>query len=152
MAVALGVQVRKVGSYFFDSSIVTSAIDRATIPVMQRYGAGVRREAMQSLRRSDAKRVQPNKPPINKTQRLKKSIWFDWDPIARSEVIGPILFPRQKQDVPATALLEYSGTTHVQAIGRQRAHTATYRMFPFMRPANARRLPGLALLWRDTIR
>lgn len=135
---------------FFDKALVEGKIDRQTFVVMSRFGAYVRRDARRSFRRSSAKGPQPGSPPVNQTGKLKGSILFAWDESARSVIVGPFLFPRQRQDVPAPAALEYGGSVNRRRKGK--SQSATYREFPYMRPALARNLPVLPRLWRDTIR
>lgn len=146
----VGFSLNQFKSMFFDRSLVEGKIDRTTFLVMGRIGAMIRQTARRGFRRKTAKQVVPGKPPRNLTDKLRGAILFGWDPVARSEVIGPWLFPRQRQSEPATFLLEHSGdTTRTQ---RGKTVTAHYRAFPYMQPALEKEMPRLAGLWRDTIR
>ncbi len=95
---------------FFDSSKVKAAVDKATRANLSKGGAFIRRRARQSMRSTTSqeqqqkdiaegkrKRLRKTKaspqgtPPraVRPGQKIKKFLFFKWDPGTRSVVIGP---------------------------------------------------------------
>jgi len=146
-----GFTLNRFKSMFFDRKLVEGTVDRRTRAVFSRLGAFIRQSARRSFRSGSAKKVVPGKAPRNLTGLLRDSILFAWDSSARSVVVGPWLFSKQKQDVPAPALLEHSGTTTRYVKLWKRNVTFRYRKFPFMGPALNENLPLLPQFWRNTI-
>jgi len=95
------------GRIFFDSREVTRHIDKATRRVLSRFGAYVRANAKQSIRKRK-KASRPGKPPSSHTGLLKRFIFFAYDRDARSVVIGPERLPGSRYG-EAPSVLEYGG-------------------------------------------
>lgn len=143
----IGMRIDQAKGLFFDRAAVTSAADRAQRRVLSRFGAFVRRGARSSIRKR--KRVsQPGSPPSSHTGLLKNNIFFVYEPLRSSVIIGPILLSGKGTDAPA--LLEHGG----HAVGRRRKKRVrlTYRPRPFMGPAFERETPKLPAMWRDSVR
>jgi hypothetical protein len=130
---------------FFDSKKVKSAVDKATVRVLSRFGFLVRRDAKRSIRtRRDASKR--GMPPTNKTGLLKNFIFFVFDDKSNSVVIGPAKLSGVKgRDVPKS--LEYGGPSR-SADGS----LLNVGPRPFMNPALDRNLPQLPQMWRDSVR
>lgn len=122
----IGVKAAK--ALFFDRP-VHRAVDRAKLKVLSKYGAFVRRTARSSIRnrKGDTPR---GRPPANRTELLKKYIYFVRDPSADSVLIGPAKLSGT-EDKPGLEWLEEN--------------------FPFMGPAHEENLPKLPGMWKDSI-
>ena len=143
----IGMRIDQAKGLFFDRAAVTSAADRAQRSVLSRFGAFVRRGARSSIRKRKGV-SQPGSPPSSHTGLLKNNIFFVFEPLRSSVIIGPILLSGKGTDAPA--LLEHGG----HAIGRRRKKRVrlTYRPRPFMGPAFERETPKLPAMWRDSVR
>lgn len=118
--------VKSIQKTFFDRKAVTDAIDRATKAALSKFGAFVRQRAKTSIRKRKAISA-PGSPPSSHEGSLKRLIYFGYDAVRQSVVIGPV---PKTGGAEAPALLEYGGT------GKR----GTYAARPFMRPAFAAEL------------
>ncbi len=133
---------------FFDSKKVRSKTDRATRRVLSRFGAFVRQTAKRSIRKRK-KASQPGKPPSSHIGLLKKFIFFGYDMIRRSVVIGPVRLT-QKGRGEAPEALEHGGIVTMRPRGkRAKVHI---RPRPFMGPAMEKEKQQLPALWRDSVK
>ena len=132
---------------FFDRQKVLSKVSRAERRVLTRFGAYVRQDARQRIRRRK-RPSQPEESPTNQTGLLKRHIYFLFDPDRRSVVIGPIRLSTGS-DAPAT--LEYGGQAVVETSEGQPVRVAIEER-PYMGPAFRQELPKVPALWRDSVR
>jgi hypothetical protein len=140
--------LRQAKANFFDRAAVKSAVDRATIRVLSRFGAFVRTRARSSIRKRKAV-SQPGQPPSSHIGTLKRFIFFSYESTKRSVVIGPTPIAGGGE---APELLEHGGTSvFVPPRGHRRAR-ANYRPRPFMTPAFAEVQKNLPNLWRDSVK
>jgi len=133
---------------FFDSKTVRKKTDKTTRRVLSRFGAFVRRTARQSIRKRK-KASQPGKPPSSHVGLLKKFIFFGFDVLRRSVVIGPARLTRKGRG-EAPSALEYGGTVTMQGSGNKKK--ARVRPRPYMGPALDKEKDQLPALWRDSIK
>lgn len=136
---------------FFDSRTVEKAASRAERRALSKFGAFVRTGARGSIRTSkDGKASAPGRPPKSHTGRIKKFIFFAYDPDRRSVVIGPAKFAGAISDLGA---LESGGvsTRVVERGGKKVRRKARYTARPFMVPAFTKQLPKVPQMWRDAI-
>lgn len=139
---------------FFDGKAVIGAVDKATRKVFMRFGAFVRRGAKSSIRKR--RRISdPGSPPSSHVGTLKRLIYFGYDPVQKSVVIGPEMF-RGQANAP---LLEYGGRTRLRRRARRGripmrsgAVIATYKARPFMGPAFEREKPKLPAMWAGSVK
>lgn len=134
---------KQVKEAFFDRASVKNAIDKGTRRVLSKFGAFVRRRAQNSLA-TRAGTSRPGQPPYSHIGLLKKFLFFAYDKIRNSVVIGPVKIRENSQ---APSLLEYGGD--VIGPDGERDH---YEPRPFMGPAFERELKDLPPEWRDSIR
>ena len=140
--------------WFFDRQAVMDAVDRAALRNLSRAGSFIRTAARSSLRKR--RRIsRPGEPPsVHTADRVAtlKNIWFIYDPIQRSVVVGPVKLPgsrlRMSDRETVPALLEFGGTAMV---GRRR-RVSRYAPRPFMGPAMERELPKFANIWANSVR
>ena len=143
----IGVRLSQAKRLFFDRQKVLSKVSRAERRVLSRFGACVRQEARQRIRRR--KRVsRPDESPTNQTGLLKRHIYFVFDPDCRSVVIGPA---RMTTGSEAPATLEYGGQAVVATSAGQPVRVAIEER-PYMGPAFRQELPKVPALWRDSVR
>jgi len=136
---------------FFDSKKVRSKTDKATRRVLSKFGAFVRQTAKRSIRKRK-KTSEPGKPPSSHTGLLKKFIWFGFDVVCRSVVIGPVRLT-QKGRGEAPSVLEYGGTVTMRPRRREgKKKRARIRPRPFMGPAMEKEKKQLPALWRDSVK
>jgi len=136
---------------FFDTKTVRSKTDKATRRVLSKFGAFVRQTAKRSIRKRK-RSSQPGKPPSSHIGLLKKFIYFGFDVVRRSVVIGPVRLTRKGRG-EAPSVLEYGGTVTMRSRRRagkkRRAHI---RPRPFMGPAMEKEKQQLPALWRDSVK
>ena len=133
---------------FFDKKAVRDKVDAGTRRVLSKFGAFVRRTARSSIRKRK-KPSSPGSPPSSHIGLLKKFIFFGYEPVKRSVVIGPVRLS-QKGRGEAPHLLEYGGATKV--VHRGKSKRAKVRPRPFMGPAFEKEQPQLPAMWRDSVR
>jgi hypothetical protein len=141
---------------FFDRQIVIDAVGVATAKNLSKAGSFIQRSARSSLRRRK-KASAPGEPPsVHTRDRVAtlKNIWFVFDPINKSVVVGPMklntsaLVGSDQPTVPA--LHEYGGSAVVgKGIRKRRVR---YPARPFMGPAMQRELPKFEGLWAKSIK
>ena len=136
---------------FFDRAAVTRRLDPATRKVLGKFGALVRKTARWSIRRRKGP-SNPGEPPHNQTGLLKKFIFYSYDPLRESVVIGPAKLNGTKGvDVPS--VLEYGGVSVIGDggfLGPKRRVEIAAR--PYMRPAYEKTEKELPALWRDSVK
>lgn len=131
---------------FFDRAAVADAVDKGTKRALSKFGAFVRTRARSSIRKRK-KVSEPGKPPSSHRGTLKKLLFFAFDPVAKSVVVGPVPFSKAE----APPLLEYGGSaTRTKKSGGTK--TANYRPRPFMGPAFKAELPKAPQLFKDAIK
>lgn len=139
---------------FFDSDLVLRTVNKTKRKLLSRFGAYLRREARQSIRKRK-KMSEPGQPPSSHKGWLKQHIYFAWDSSTESVVIGPIQLGRGT----APAALEHGGPSLAfrrfkKANGQwvtEIREIPHIRPRPFMRPAMARILPKFAGLFKGQI-
>ncbi|MBW1649017.1 MAG: hypothetical protein JRJ72_13115 [Deltaproteobacteria bacterium] len=142
----IGFNVKRV---FFDTKTVRSKTDKATRRVLSKFGAFVRQTAKRSMRKRK-KTSQPGKPPSSHTGLLKKFIFFGYDVVRRSVVIGPVRLTRKGRG-EAPSVLEYGGAVTMRSLRRAgKKRRARIRPRPFMGPAMEKEKDQLPALWRDS--
>lgn len=143
-----GLKLSKAKSLFFDSKKVIKAVDRATRQVLSKFGAFVRRTAKTSIRKRRAI-SRPGQPPSSHTGLLRRFIFFSFDRLRRSVVIGPTRLNRKNPYGPRRVpeLLEHGGDVARPPRGR----TVSYAARPYMGPALLEELPGLPAMWRNSV-
>ena len=130
--------------HFFDRKKVQRRVDARTRKVLSKFGSFVRRSAQHSIRQSSGT-SQPGHPPFSHSGKLRKKIFFIYDPKRRSVVIGPIIYPgKTGRALPA---LEYGGKTDMPS-----GVIIKIEARPFMGPAFDRNLAVVPSLWRDSIK
>ncbi len=182
-------QFARVKSMFFDRPAVQRMMSDRTRETLSHFGALTMRIARNSIRSRDAisspgqppsshvgaenrrirKRYQSQGLPPPKMHRGIKEIYYSFDPLTRSVVIGPIRFNsselaktsrRVGQNVTTLELLEYGGTAYRQVVPMELGgetfwvHSpgapvtrCTYRPRPFMGPAYDTALDKLPQMW-----
>ncbi len=138
----IGFKVDKIKGMFFDRPKIKSAIDKATKNVLSKFGAFVRTTAKQSIR-TRKKISAPGQPPSSHTGLLKRFIFFGFDPVSRSVVIGPSKLNQKNTDAPEK--LEYGGIVK----GKKKRVKMAPR--PFMTPAFEKELPKVPDMWRNAV-
>lgn len=132
MIAFIGLKIDQAKGLFFDRGKVVSAEDRATRRVLPRFGAFVRKTAKGSMRKAK-KSADPGKPPKSHEGLLKKFLFFVYDRLRRSVIIGPALLNQLAGggDQPVPELLEEGGTAERrllfmwrEADGRRRVSAA----------------------------
>ena len=135
---------KTVRKYFFDRNTIRRKVDTRTRKVLSKFGSFVRRSARHSIRPS--KRTSPpGRPPFSHSGKLRRNIFFVYDPNRRSVVIGPVIFP--KKSGRALPALEYGGRSDTED-----GSIVRIRPRPFMGPAFQANLPVVPSLWRDVIK
>lgn len=172
----LGFNVNQAKSYFFDRPVV-SALDRAAKGALSKFGAFVRTTARSSIRKR--KRVSdPGQPPSSHTGLLKRFLFFAYDALRQSVVVGPVptnqvFFDGNRKPVRGTVpeVLEYGGAItilEVEINGKwfrhdiratiregnlpKRFRTARIDARPYMRPAFEKNRDLLVGLFRDSMK
>jgi len=143
----IGMSFDKMKAMFFDRAKIKGAADRATRKVLSKFGAFVRQTAKGSIRKRK-KASQPGTPPSSHTGLLKRLIFFGFDPVKRSVVIGPAPL---RAAVEAPPLLEYGGRAR-RKNRKGKPVTATYKARAFMGPAFEKEKSKLPTLWANSVK
>ncbi|MGC1272623.1 MAG: hypothetical protein WBC44_02860 [Planctomycetaceae bacterium] len=144
---AVGFRLAQAKGLFFDRPKVQSAVARAERRVLSKFGAFVRQDAKQRIRRRK-RTSRPGESPTNRTGLLKRHIYFLFDPDRRSVVIGPI---RLSGGSGAPAALEHGGEAVVATARRKRVRVEIEPR-PYMGPAFEKEQSQLPALWKDSVR
>ena len=130
--------------HFFDRKKITRRVDARTRKVLSKFGSFVRRSAQHSIRPS-SNTSRPGHPPFSHSGKLRRKIFFIYDPKRRSVIIGPIIYPgKTGKALPA---LEYGGKTDMPS-----GDLVKIEARPFMGPAFRLNLAVVPSLWRDSIK
>ncbi len=143
----IGLRLSQAKSLFFDRQKVLSQVSRAERRVLSKFGAYVRQDAKQRIRRRK-RPSQPEESPTNQTGLLKRHIYFVFDPDRHSVVIGPA---RLSAGTEAPATLEYGGSATIET-SRRKPVRVEIQPRPYMGPAFRQELPKVPALWRDSVR
>lgn len=131
---------------FFTARPVRDALDRASRKILSRFGAFVRQRAKTSMRKATSRRrvSAPGQPPLAHTGLLRQHIYFGYDPVARSVIIGPV----RLGNLPGTApkALEFGGVS-LTADNRR----VYIRPRPYMAPALRQELDKLPPMWKNAL-
>ena len=122
----------KLKSLFFDSPAVINAVNAVTRKALSRAGAFIRTRARSSMRRRKGA-AKPGMPPYVHAGDLKDKLFFSYDPVRKSVVVGPIRFSKGIADV-----LEEGGDSTVVRHGKTvKIQVAPH---PYMGPALAKEI------------
>ena len=166
---ALEVTIRGVRASFFDSEKVLAAARKGTAKALAKCGAFVRREAKSSIRYA-TKSAAPGQPPkahrgrMTRTSKkkdgstvtrqvspLKELIYFAFDPVSLSVVVGPADFKNKaKRNYRVPTVLEQGGTVHSRT--PRGIKSSRYPGNPFMAPALRRVQGKFPALFTDLLR
>lgn len=146
---AAGHTVASFKKLFFDREKVLKAAERGQRKALSKFGAFVRRRARSSMRKRKKGHSQPGQPPFVKKGQLKKLLFFGYDPLTKSVVVGPAAIG--KSPVPKTH--EFGGklTVRRKVSGKRVGVMVRYEPRPFMAPALAAELPKFADQFRGSI-
>jgi hypothetical protein len=142
----IGFNINQAKSMFFNQKLVKNAADRATLRVLSRFGAYVRRTARRSIRKRK-RAARSGQPPSSHTGLLKRFIFFVYDRTKRSVIVGPARLGGKVGAAPEA--LEYGGRS--QTISRGERRSVFVQPHPFMQPAFEAEKPKLPDMWRDSI-
>lgn len=134
-------------NFFFDRDSVTQKLDKATKQRLSRFGYFTLKDSRQSIR----KRKKPSRPgqaPTNQNQLLKRFIYFSYDSLFRSVVIGPVQLGGAIRKLQVPRVLEEGGSIPNKNGRKPSKIDARPYMGPAFRRQIDKQLPGL---WRDAI-
>jgi hypothetical protein len=141
----LGLNIKLVAKTFFDRPEVEQAAKKANKLNLSKFGAFVRQSARKSIADRGKHAVSPpGHPPFSHLGLLKKHIYFSYDKISQSVVIGPV--PLEGKNFTILKLLEEGG------VGKRGKRFVNYAPRPYMRPAFDREKKDMSRFWRDTIK
>ncbi len=136
----------KVKKSFFDRTLITDPIERASVANLGRFGSFVRTRSSQSIRKRKAI-SEPGSPPSRHKGFINKAILFAYDAGRKSVVIGPVQFGQTGQ---GAKVLEEGG---VQVVGvLRKGRPLVYRARPFMKPAFDAELPAALESFRNILK
>jgi len=141
-------KLNQMKSTFFDQPKVMNAVDKDTRRVLSRFGAFVRTESRHSIRKRK-RTSKPGEPPSSHTGLLRRLIFFGYERLTRSVVIGPVKL--NSKDTGAPQVLEHGGTTKVELGPRKATQRVKVRARPYMGPAFSKVEPRLPEMWRDSV-
>lgn len=137
----------KVRGLFFDRAEVIRAVDKARRQAMSRIGGSVRKWAQYSMKKRKGP-SRPGTPPNVHAGQIKKFLYYAYDSIARSVVVGPVRIPGATGTAPR--VLEEGGKT----VRLNPVRVVKVRARPYMGPAleNVRNMGGIISPWQDCIK
>jgi hypothetical protein len=141
----VGFKLSEIKKMFVDRDAVTSAVDKANLKVLAKFGAYTRTRSKSSIRKvgKKGKSSRPGQPPKSRTGLLKNFIYFGVDPQTQSVVIGPAKL--NKPGFAAQALEE--GGRSISSDGK----SITIRARPFMKPAFDKEILKAPDYWRNAV-
>ena len=143
----IGFKIDQAKTMFFDRKKVERSADRATLRVLSRFGAYVRKTARESIRKRK-RASSPGEPPSSHTGLLKRFIFFVFDRAKRSVIIGPTRLAAKVGQAPEA--LEYGGRS--KAAVRGKTYSTFIESRPFMHPAFEQEQPKLPGMWQDSVK
>ncbi|MBI3866816.1 MAG: hypothetical protein HY290_33470 [Planctomycetia bacterium] len=151
MSAGFGVGFKQARGGFFDRRSVTNAVNRAELRTLSKFGAFVRTRARTSIRKR-RKPSLPGNPPSSHSGLLKRFIFFFYDRLRHSVIVGPVKLNGTIGDAPAA--LEYGGRSQVWAGRRHRRllRIVMIRPRPYMQPALELEQPKLPRLWANSVK
>ena len=151
----IGLTVDQAKGLFFDRDAVLSATNRAERNVFRTFGGTVRKIARRSIKKRK-KASAPGQPPSSHVGLLKDKLFFMYEPVQHSVVIGPIrlrtrLTPEGKT-VPQ--VLEEGGKQSLLFWNGRRFDRRPIEIAPrpYMKRAFDIALPEVPDMWRDSVR
>lgn len=165
-----------VKKFYFDTFLVTDALDKATLQFLRHASLKTRLVARRSMKRRK-KIAQPGKPPSAHRGDLKEKVQAAMDPSLKFAVVGPELLNQVDElngkfrsgTIPE--LLEYGGVSGVieqqkrpggqwtRVDKRRRANDnpkrvrrVKYNAFPYMTPALAVVQPSMPAMWANSVK
>lgn len=154
--IEMKIDINNVQQFFFDKQAVMDAVGAAKARVMSRQGSLVRTIMRRSMRRRKGT-SEPGQPPFAHTGRIRDNVFFSFDPISDSCVIGPVLLNRST-DAPHTldkggyaAVIPRDKKGRLLAIAAARTVQVRIAARPFSEPALENALPYLASEWEDQV-
>lgn len=105
--------IAEVKSLFLDRAKVVRAVGKGAAQAMKKAGAFIRRRAQTSMPYRTKGSSAPGRPPFahpSRGAKLRKLLFYSYDPAHQSVVIGPVALPN-KSTVGATVanLMEFGG-------------------------------------------
>ena len=132
---------------FFDSKVVLRAVDRSKRKAQSKLGSYMRRSARQLLRKRK-RSARHGEPPSMHVGFIKRFLFFAWDSVSESVVIGPALIVgKSLRNDTVPHLMEAGGM-----IGK-RGKTRNYAPHPFMGPTliKEKNNDRLSQAWKDAV-
>lgn len=164
-----------VRNMFFDRLAVQARVDAQKRKRLSKAGAYVQRTARTSLRRKTT-RPAPQPPATHSPEPNLRKIWFVFDPLSASVVVGPVAFNKRLRKSNRTTvpeLMEHGGSAEVTEYAEEhtlqwmlgaeffkrkhfrrvavRRRMARYAARPFMGPALDRERGKFPELFRNCI-
>jgi len=144
----IGMKLNQMKGTFFDRPKVMNAVDKGTRRVFSRFGAFVRTEARHSIRKRK-RASKPGEPPSSHTGLLRRFIFFGYERLARSVVIGPVKLNSKNTGAPH--VLEEGGSTQLSFGTRGKQRRINVKPRPYMGPAFEKVEPRLPEMWRNSV-
>jgi hypothetical protein len=150
---------------FFDRPAVIKRLRAEERRILSKAGAYVRRSAKQSIKSRGGKRSKPGQAPTNRTGLLRDLIFFSWDPLSRSVIVGPE-GRRSRARQPVPQLLEFGGLVRWTrwtsrrdtaadgseiTVRRSETRSDPLEARPYMGPALTKNLRHIPEPWRNAI-
>lgn len=135
---------------FFDRPAVINAVDRKKIKPLEQAGKAVMGKS-RGLMRTSKKSAKPGRPPRKHVGLMGKFLFYVYDPITGTVVIGPakIRTPNETStNVPE--LMEFGGTV-TKTYKRKPPKRLEYHEHPFMAPGLKLAMPKIPEQFRDMI-
>lgn len=135
---------------FFDRHTVMRAVDKAKRAVLSKAGAFIRTTAKHSIRTKKGV-APPGQPPHSHVGLLRRFLFFAYEPVSESVVIGPA---KLNKPTEAPRVLEHGGKTRVERRRRGKVvrRQVTIEARPFMGPALEKERPKLPALWAGSVK
>lgn len=133
---------------FFDRPAVLKAAGRARIKSLSKAGAFIRTRSKTSIRKRKGSSP-PGTPPHSHTGLLRKHIYFGYDRLSESVVVGPAKI-KKGQAPRALELGQRSEVTSYRK-GRKIQRTVGIRKRPYMLPALQKEKANFPELWLNSI-
>lgn len=142
-------------NWFFDRSVVADSMSRAKRKALSRAGMIIRASARKSIKSAEMP-SKPGQPPRDVTGLLRDFIFYAWDPVTDSVVVGPELKQarRAAYGLPVPEVLEKGGLTRRKySKSRPPRFGPWFRLAarPYMMPALERHISDLPEQFRHSV-
>jgi hypothetical protein len=136
-------------SMFFDAEKILNAAGKAIVKNLNYIGGYVAKVARHSIKKGSRHQVSTaGAKPLSHTGLLKKHIYYGYNPMHESVIVGPALLNTKSKNAPAA--LEYGGQSI--AYSKKGKRKINVKARPYINPALLSSRRKIADIWKNSIK